>query len=137
MQRAECSFALADRSCVFGFMFANKENGGIIMKLNEIVVDGFKTLGKEMILVSQNPYFDYEDGKRTDRISGYKYEVVLPEKSFEKVSIKIESLEPAFSDSEIQGNIRVAFDGLKVKLYQDFRTNQVKLTCQAQKIRKI
>lgn len=102
------------------------------MKLNEIVVSP-RTFGKEMILVSQMPYFQYEDGKRTEKRLGYKYEVVLTERSFEKVSVKIESAEPMFTDEEVAGNPKITFEGLEIGLYQDFRTNQVRLTCKARK----
>lgn len=60
------------------------------MKLNDIVIDNEKTLGKHLLLTEVIPYYRYNDGKKTNEIEGYKYTVVLQERKFEKLSVKIE-----------------------------------------------
>lgn len=54
------------------------------MDIKNIVIDAYKTVGTDLMLVSVLPAYEYDNGKRTDNISGYKYEVVLPHRAYEK-----------------------------------------------------
>ena len=59
------------------------------MDIKDVVIDAYKTVGTDLMLVSVLPAYEYDNGKRTDNISGYKYEVVLPHRAYEKLSVKI------------------------------------------------
>ena len=59
------------------------------MDIKDIVIDAYKTVGTDLMLVSVLPAYEYDNGKRTDNILGYKYEVVLPHRAYEKLSVKI------------------------------------------------
>ena len=52
------------------------------MDIKDIVIDAYKTVGTDLMLVSVLPAYEYDNGKRTDNILGYKYEVVLPHRAY-------------------------------------------------------
>ena len=60
------------------------------MNINLIAIDANKTIGKNPVLVDVAPAYVYENGKRTGEVSGFKYTVALPDKAFEKLTIKID-----------------------------------------------
>lgn len=63
-----------------------KEN---VLNITDVIIDARKTLGTQMLLVDVRPVFEYKNGKKSDNITGYKYEICLPERMFEKISVKI------------------------------------------------
>ena len=72
-------------------------------------------LGKEMLLVETAPYFEYVNKVRTNNILGYKYTVVLPQRGFEKLDVKI----PGNKLLEVQAgqSIPMSFTALQVRPY--------------------
>ena len=60
------------------------------MNINLIAIDANKTIGKNPVLVDVAPSYVYENGKRTGEVSGFKYTVALPDKAFEKLTVKID-----------------------------------------------
>lgn len=48
------------------------------------------TCGNSFILTEVKPYYAYADGQRVGDPIGYTYTVILPEKKFEKLKVKIE-----------------------------------------------
>ena len=85
-----------------------------MLSLRDLVIDP-KTLGTKLLLVDVRPAYEYQEGKRTDRIVGYRYEIVLPDKGFEKLAVEIEG--PQQLDKP-DGYAEVAFDGLEIYAYQ-------------------
>lgn len=83
------------------------------MKLTDIIVST-KTLGKQMLLVDVTPVYIYKEGKRTSDIEGYKYMVALPDRSFEKIGIKIMGEQLI---EKPKGYIEVTFEGLELFVY--------------------
>jgi len=84
------------------------------MKITDLLID-VKSLGEQLWLVGVVPTYAYQDNKRTDTISGYKYVVTLPQKGFEKVAIKIDGqkqLEPPEN-----GHIEVKFENLELFIF--------------------
>lgn len=73
-----------------------------------------RSLGSKLLLVDVRPAYEYQEGKRTDRIVGYRYEIVLPDKGFEKLAVKIEG--PQQMDKP-DGYAEVVFDGLEIYAY--------------------
>lgn len=89
-------------------------------------------LGKEMMLTRVKEYYEYVDGKRTDRVKGYTYTVALPEQRFALLGVKIEGEKQM--DAPASGYTSVQFVGLNVKLYFD-NNNRVQVTAKASGIR--
>ncbi len=83
------------------------------MKLTEVKINN-STLGSNLKVVETKPIYEYADGKRTTNISGYKYTVVMPERGYDRIEVKIDgSLQ-----LEVVGNpIDVTFDGLELYIY--------------------
>ena len=90
------------------------------MKTNQIVVDAAKTLGKDMRLTGMREVYKYVNRERTNELEGYRYEVVLLDRAFEKVSFKIADLNPLFSEEEVENNIAVEPINPAITLYPNF-----------------
>lgn len=88
--------------------------------------------GKQMQLIGVEPFYKYENGKKTDFVGGYKYEVVLLQMNYEKIEVKIEG------DRQIEQmekyDVPVKFNGLEVGFYQDFTTKNLHLKATAKAI---
>lgn len=75
-----------------------------------------------LILVDVKEYYEYQNGKKTDVMLGYKY-MVAEDKNFEKFAVKIPSTTPAITKEQIDAakeRIRVSFTDAIAKPY---RTN--------------
>lgn len=83
-------------------------------------------LGAKMLLVEVAPTREYKDGKPTDTIVGYRYDVALPAHAMEKLSVRIPG--PRQMEAPEEG-VLVEFDGLEVGVYA--RDGQVHLTAKA------
>jgi len=92
-------------------------------------------LGKTFFLVGQKPYYEYLNGKKTDKILGTAFDVAVVEQGLEKLRVKIP--EPGLEfDMKDKIMLSVHFDGLKIGFYQDFRhDNQIVITATATGIR--
>lgn len=88
--------------------------------------------GKRMNLTSVEPYYNYEAGKKTDKIEGYKYNVVLLDKEYEKISIKIAGTR--LIEEQEKYDIPVKFVGLEVGFYQDFSNKNLYLKATAKNL---
>ena len=97
------------------------------MDINHIVIDTNKTVGNTTILVGVTPAFEYVDGVRKDNIVGYKYELVLPDRLYEKLVVKIlgEKRVELADDGVPQA---VALDGLTMSLYWTPQGDKVSAT---------
>ncbi len=86
--------------------------------------------GKDMLLVETAPYYEYIDKVRSNNILGYKYTVVLPQRGFEKLDVKISGNK--LLDVKPGDNISVSFKDLQVKPYLMFRGDRPALMFTAQ-----
>ena len=78
-----------------------------------------ESLGSKLLLTDVRPVYEYKDGVRTDHVTGYRYMTVLPEKSFEKLGVKIEG--PQLIDQP-SGYAEVQYEGLEIYAYQQYGT---------------
>ena len=85
-----------------------------MLTIKNIKIDAKQTLGRQLLLVGVQPVNKYVNGKPTDEIEGYKYNVVLPERNFEKIAIKILGRQLIEAPN---GYLEVEFEGLEVYLY--------------------
>lgn len=85
------------------------------MDIRNLKIDAKRTVGENLMLVEVLPVYVYEGGKRTDKVSGYRYVVAMPEHAFDKIAVKIDGkqrLELPDGDYPI-----VDFDGLELSIY--------------------
>ena len=45
------------------------------MDILNVSIDANKTVGNNLILIGVRPYYRYEDGKKTDKVEGYRYDI--------------------------------------------------------------
>lgn len=83
------------------------------MKITELIIDP-RSLGSKLWLVDITPTYEYKDNKRTDNVTGYRYEVALPEKNLDKIGIKIDGKQLI---DKPDGYAEVSFSGLEVFIY--------------------
>ena len=79
------------------------------------------TEGANLILLEVAPYYLYVDGKKTDKLEGYRYTVV-EDSTFEKFSIKVPSSVPAITQEMIDASskrIMVDFENAIAKPYKN------------------
>lgn len=104
--------------------------------MNNISLSGLhidvRDLGKDTLVIKASPYYAYEEDKRTDKIEGYKYTTVFPDRNFAQLDIKV----PGDKMMDVPANQYVAakFEGLEVKVYYD-RENRARLTARAKSVR--
>jgi len=60
-----------------------------MLKITDLVISP-KSLGNKLYLVDVLPSYTYVDNQRTDNITAYRYVLTLPDRGFEKISVKIE-----------------------------------------------
>ena len=101
-----------------------------MLNLSELIIDP-RSVGRKLFLVAVKPAFDYKDGHRiSDEPVGYKYEIALPEKHMEKLSVRIDG---ACQMEEPDSFQEIVLDGLKLELYWTPSGHQIRAT--ATKIR--
>ena len=60
------------------------------------------------------PSYAYQNGQRTDTVTGYRYTVALPDKGLDKINVRIDGNQQMDAPD---GFIEVRFDGLEPYLY--------------------
>ena len=101
-----------------------------MFNLSELMIDP-RSVGRKLFLVAVKPAYDYKDGHRiSDEPVGYKYEIALPEKHMEKLSVRIDG---ACRMEEPDSFQVIVLEGLKLELYWTPNGHQIRAT--ASKIR--
>lgn len=104
------------------------------LNLKNIVVDVKSTLGDKFFLTDISPYYLYENGKKTEKIEGYKYTVAVVAMNLDKISVKISGNKEILLE-DFNGKMpAVSFVGLKMKLWQNFQSRQIMTTVTADSI---
>ncbi len=86
-----------------------------MLSIKDVKID-VASLGEKKLLTAVTPVYEYgKDGKRTDTISGYRYEIVLPEVRFEKLGVKIAGAKLV---DEPTGCVEVEFENLEIMAYE-------------------
>ena len=83
------------------------------MKLSDLIIDP-ASLGKRFWLVDVIPSYAYQNGQRTDTVTGYRYTVALPDKGLDKINVRIDGEQRMDAPD---GFIEVRIDGLEPYLY--------------------
>jgi len=83
------------------------------MKITDLKIDN-SSLGNRLWLVEVVPAYEYQNGKRTDNITGYRYVIAMPERSLEKIGVKIEGKQLLEAP---EGYAEVTFSDLEIFIY--------------------
>ena len=86
-----------------------------MLNLRNLAIDANGTLGSKKLLVDVLPVYEYVNDKRTDKILAHRYVTVLPERSFEKIGVRIDG--PQLMEKP-DGFVEVIFHGLKLAAYE-------------------
>lgn len=85
-----------------------------MLNLRDLRIDN-ASLGSKMLLVEVVPAYAYQDGKRTDNVTGYRYVVCLPSHKLEKLGIRIDGPQQM---EQPDGFVEVQIEGLEVTAYE-------------------
>ena len=86
-----------------------------MLNIRDLKIDANATFGAKKLLVDVVPVYEYKDNQRTDKIVAYRYVTVLPEKSFEKIGVRIDG--PRLIELP-DGFVEVTFHGLELAAYE-------------------
>ena len=79
------------------------------IKLRDITIPAATVIPPTAILKSVRPVYVYEDGKRTEKLAGYKYDLVNPT-NYTTFAIKVREDVPLITNEEIDEQGLVAVD---------------------------
>lgn len=60
-----------------------------MLKPSDMIISN-ASIGNKLLLVDVKPKYEYVNNQRTDKVTGYGYTIVLPDKQFEKMIVKID-----------------------------------------------
>jgi len=100
-----------------------------MIKLSDIKIDAYATLGENMLLTDITPAYVYLNGRKTEEVEGFKYTVACQHLNLDKVSIKILGKKQLEMSEKFE---KVRFDGLALSVY--IREGQPQISAKAEKI---
>lgn len=83
------------------------------MKITDLLIDP-RSFGERLWLVDVVAAYEYNEGKRTDKIVGYRYVLALPDRGLDKVSVKIAGPQQI---EKPDGYVPVELDKLEIYIY--------------------
>lgn len=102
------------------------------MKLNEVKFSFEETFGDLMLIGNPKEVYAYDNGKRSDVLEAIGYPVISS-KTWDKMNVKVKE---KISSIEFAGNpIPVTFTNIDAKLWQDFKSNEIKVSVTADSVR--
>jgi len=85
-----------------------------MLNVKDLIIDP-RSLGDKLLLVDVAPTYEYNrEKRRTDTVTGYRYTIVMPEKAFEKIGVKIEGKQLM---EKPESALEVKFTGLELFIY--------------------
>lgn len=101
------------------------------MKLNEVIFSFEETFGDLMLIGTPKEVFRYVDGKKTEELEAIGYPVIST-KLWEKFIIKVKEKSPSVI---FEGKpVPVTFTNIDAKLWQDFKSNDIKVNATSDSI---
>lgn len=97
----------------YGLRVCAEKKGCCSVKITDLIISP-KSLGEKLWLVDVAPAYAYVDGKRSDKITGYRYSVALPERGLDKIDVRIDGEKQMETPN---GYVEVRFDELEVSIY--------------------
>ncbi len=83
------------------------------MKITDLIISP-ASLGKKLWLVDVAPAYEYQNNRRTDTVTGYRYSIAMPEKGLDKINVRIDGEKRMDAPD---GYVEVRFDDLEVFIY--------------------
>lgn len=83
------------------------------MKITDLIISP-TSLGKKLWLVDVAPAYEYQNNRRTDTVTGYRYSIAMPEKGLDKINVRIDGEKRMDAPD---GYVEVRFDDLEVFIY--------------------
>ena len=83
------------------------------MKITDLIIDP-KSFGEKLWLVDIAPAYEYKNNQRTENVTGYRYSVVMVEKSMDKINVRIDGKQLM---EKPDGYAEVRFTGLEAFIY--------------------
>ncbi|GEM_PF-461390 len=104
------------------------------MNVKKISFPLHEVVGDKGLLIAVADVFDYKDGKRTEKVIGTRYDVLLLERKYEPLSIKMldKPIITAKELEKLEEPPTVYFQGVYGKVY--CVNNQVKMSVTAENI---
>lgn len=87
-----------------------------MLNIGTLAVNGLLRPSNQMLLISTRPAHQYVDNQRTDTITGYQYEILLPDLGYERIRVKINGTKCDLG-SPIGEPMPVTFVGLRAHVY--------------------
>lgn len=87
------------------------------LDVRDLVIDVRETIGDDLILAEVRDVFEYQDGVRTDTVIGQAYTVLLPQRGYATLTVKVLGARKLDVDPASGNMIRVRFVGLVIKPY--------------------
>ncbi|MBQ6757200.1 MAG: hypothetical protein IJP43_09700 [Oscillospiraceae bacterium] len=85
------------------------------LTISDVVIDVPKTLGRNVLAVASEPSREYIDGKPSDTISAYRYTLVLADKAYKAITVKVPGTEHIeIAPGEV---VPVFVEGLTIRPY--------------------
>ena len=100
------------------------------MDILNVSIDANKPVGNNLILIGVRPYYRYEDGKKTDKVEGYRYDIVLANRKYEQISVKIAG-EQRLAFTEDDSGIPVKFENLELRIYYQWHPSSYDVSATA------
>ena len=97
-----------------------------MLNIRDVKID-VASLGQKKLLTDVQPAYEYRDGKRTDNITGYRYEIALASHNLDKINVRIDGKQ--LMEAPKDGFVEVEFTDLEIGAYQ--KDNQVFFTAKA------
>ena len=103
------------------------------MKFDNIALDLTKSGIDQFLLTGAKAWYEYKDGKRTDNQLGVTYEVAMPHRMLEKISVHVKDINAI--EPKMQ---QVTFQNLQLSIYANFRNpNELGVSATADKIKEV
>lgn len=84
-----------------------------MIDINKLTIDP-RSLGDKLLLTEVKPWFEYVDGKKQEKIVGYKYTVACTAHALNTLQVKIKGKQMVEATDDFPA---VNFKGLELKLY--------------------
>lgn len=104
------------------------------MNISKVKFPLEEVVGEKGLLVGVAYVYEYKEGKRTEKVIGTKYDILLIERKYDTLSIKVMD-KPIITSKELDNRDippTVYFDGVYGKIYS--LNNQIKMSVTAEEI---
>lgn len=101
------------------------------MKACNIKLDVKKMMENAFAIDGPTKTMVYKDGKPTDEVDSYKYQIIAPGCGYEKMVVRTKK--PSIEVSE-ENPVKVTFQNLEYKLWVDYSTREIRFSLTADSV---